>query len=241
MPGLRDVGRAWEALPRRPAALKRCLSLLAALNDLGWRRSAETQAPVDAAGEPLPWYTYPALLWLGPRLKGTDSVFEYGAGNSTAWLAARVASVTSVEHDADWSAAASAKAPSNATVLHRKCTGDGVRAPSGDAYVSAIEEGPVEGFDVVVVDGMARVSCVEAALARTGPSSLLVLDNSDRPQYAEALDRLAGAGLARIDFAGPVPGSGRLSTTTVFARDMSRWTAVHPVLPQLGYDASNLS
>jgi hypothetical protein len=239
--GLGDLARAWRAVPKQPAALKRCLSLLAALDDLGWRRSAEARAPVDASGAPLPWYTYPALLWLGPRLKETDSVFEYGAGNSTRWLAARVRRVTSVDHDARWSSMSAATAPPNASVLHRECSGDAVHAPAGDAYVNAIEEELGEGYDVVVVDGMARVSCVEAALATMGPSSLLVLDNSDRSPYGPALDHLAASGLARIDFAGPVPGSGRLSTTSVFGRDLTRWTAAHPPLPQLGYDASSRS
>jgi hypothetical protein len=162
-------------------------------------------------------------------------VFEYGAGNSTRWYAARVHQVVAVEHDDAWAASVQSTAPANATILHRECRGDGTNAPPDDPYVTAIADHEIASFDIVVVDGRARVSCVEFVLDRLAPSSLLVLDNSDRPQYRPALEQLAAADLSRIDFAGPAPGSGRLSCTSVFGHDLARWLNEHPPLPHLGY------
>lgn len=227
--------RAWDAVPKQPQAIRRALSLLSSLNDLGWHRSAGERAPVGSDGGPLAWYTYPALLWLEPRLRSSDVVFEYGAGNSTRWYAARTAKVVSVEHDATWATSVGSTAPTNVTVIHRDCGGDGVSAPPHDPYVSAVADMGVGSFDVVVIDGRARVSCVDFVVRDLAPTALLVLDNSDRPQYRPALEQLAAAGLSRIDFVGPVPGSGRISCTSVFACDLGRWVRAHPDLLHRGY------
>ena len=227
--------RAWEAVPKQPQAAKRALALFASLNDLGWQRSVEARAAVGHDGHPVAWYTYPALLWLEPRLRPSDRVFEYGAGNSTLWYAARVATVTSVEHDAIWAATVRSTAPANATVLQRDCLGDGAYAPEDDPYVTAISDHDISSFDIVVVDGRARVSCVESVVSQLAAPALLVLDNSDRPQYRPALDRLAAEDFERIDFAGPAPGSGRMGCTSVFGRDLDRWLSANPELPHLGY------
>lgn len=228
--------RAWEAVPRGRGPAKRALSLLASLNDLGWGRSAQARMALDGEGGPLPWYTYAAIYWLGPRLRPTDRVFEYGCGSSTRWYAGRVAEVVAVEHDQGWAAKVQPLVPSTVAILARPCSGDAYRAPEGDAYVGALAEHAATPFDVVVVDGRARNSCVEAAVAVDPGTSLVVLDNADRPGYADALELLAAQGYGRIDFMGPVPGSGRLGYTSVFARDLGRWLDVHPPLPHLGYD-----
>jgi hypothetical protein len=231
-----SVRRGLGALPLRPGPLKRCLSMLDALNGLGWGASARAKAPVGPDGEPLPWYTYPAILWLGPRLPADAAVFEYGAGNSTLWYAARCARVRSVDHDRTWVDAISARMPANVELLHRPTGGDDVEAPAGDEYVEAI--GAPDAYDVVVIDGRARVACARRALPALRGDALAILDNADRPSLDPVLRLAAELGLARIDFTGPVPGSGRLSTTTVLGRELGRWLAAAPPLPHLGYDGS---
>ncbi|MDP2056339.1 MAG: hypothetical protein Q8K35_01095, partial [Thiobacillus sp.] len=47
----------------------------------------------------VPWITFRAIDWLDTYLKSDMSVFEYGAGGSTLYLAKRVRNVVSVEHD----------------------------------------------------------------------------------------------------------------------------------------------
>ena len=231
------LSRGLTALPARPGALKRCLSMLASLGDLGWHASARAKAPVDAEGHPLPWYAYPAILWLGPRLAPSLRVFEYGAGNSTLWYAERCAAVTSVEHDPGWVATLRQRLPANVELLHRATTGDAVDAPDDDPYVTALED--PGAFDIVVIDGRARLACARRVLPRLAPNALAILDNADRRSLAAILALAAELHLARIDFTGPAPGSGRLGTTTVLGRDLGRWLQQAPELPQLGYDGDD--
>jgi hypothetical protein len=232
---LADAQRGVRALPIRGGEAKRLLSMLAALRDLGWQRSAREGQPVTATGQPLPWYTYAAVSWLGPRLRPVDRVFEFGSGNSTLWFAQRVKAVVSVEHDPTWAARVRARLPANAELLVRADPGPEPTAPEGDAYVSALSESAKAPYDVIVVDGRARVSCMAAALQCVVPDGLVVLDNADRPSLRPAHELAGNAGFGRIDFLGPVPGSGRLSVTSVFSSAPSRWLEVDAPLPQVGY------
>src|SRR6185369_15472611 len=109
----------------------------------GWLESLREGKPVDKAGAPIPWYTYPAIDFIEPRLRRDYRVFEYGSGWSTLWWADRVASVQAVEHDAAWSKLVAAQLPANAQLrLHA----------DAERYVGALEAAG-GGFDIVVVDG----------------------------------------------------------------------------------------
>jgi predicted O-methyltransferase YrrM len=50
-------------------------------------------------------------------------------------------------------------------------------------YVGAIDDVPGQ-FDLVVVDGRARVACARRALPRLAPDGVLLLDNANRDEYA---------------------------------------------------------
>src|SRR5262245_9536558 len=69
---------------------------------LGGRKSHETQAALTANGEPLPWYTYPAIAYLAQLDFSGSDVFEYGSGNSSRYWAQRARTVASVESDPAW-------------------------------------------------------------------------------------------------------------------------------------------
>jgi predicted O-methyltransferase YrrM len=56
-------------------------------------------------------------------------------------------------------------------------------------YVHAIDAVPGD-FDLVVVDGRARIACVQMALGRLKPCGLILLDDSWRREYREGLARL---------------------------------------------------
>ena len=43
-------------------------------------------------------------------------------------------------------------------------------------------------FDLVVVDGRARVACVRAALEHLTDADVVLLDNADRDEYSAVLD-----------------------------------------------------
>ena len=91
-----------------------------ALRQLGWINSVGKNSSVDANNSPIPWMTYSILPFLDQRLKKSFSVFEYGSGNSTLWLAERVGSVVSIEHDRDWFHKVSRDLPDNVSFHLRK-------------------------------------------------------------------------------------------------------------------------
>jgi len=153
----------------------------------------------------VPWWTYPAIEIVERHLAalgGKARVFEYGSGASTVWLASRSAEVTSVEHDAGF-------AEVMRTVLSRAGLTDTTRllevppVPSAAPlvpserkgeqgrdyadYVASIESTEGE-FDLVVVDGRARVACMDAAVRRLAPGGLVLFDDSQRPRYRAGIE-----------------------------------------------------
>lgn len=88
------------------------------LKPIGWQHSVVRQRSVNADG-PVPWITYPALRQLERVVQPHHRVFEYGAGHSSLWWAARVREIVSVEHDPAWAAEIGAAAPANLTVVSR--------------------------------------------------------------------------------------------------------------------------
>lgn len=182
-----DMLARWAASPRRSV---RHVRSMFAIHDVD-----------DMIGLDLAWWSYRAIDAVEAHLaaRGGDAVvFEYGAGASTAWLARRSASVTSVEHDvgfadylrpllaADREVAGRAEVrlvpavPTVAPAVPSQRRGHAGLDFSN--YVRAIDA--VEGsFDLVVVDGRARVACVRQALPRLAPTGLLLLDNADRDEY----------------------------------------------------------
>ena len=73
----------------------------AALQQMGWY-SSRAGSIVDGQTRPLPWYCYAATQYLSTLAQTSWHVVEYGLGSSTLWWAARVQSITVIEHDPDW-------------------------------------------------------------------------------------------------------------------------------------------
>jgi hypothetical protein len=205
------LARRLHGMPRRLREFDRSLALLATLRDTGWQRSI-TAGPVTAPGLPLPWYSYPATAWLERRLRPSDRVFEFGAGHSTLWYAARVNSVVSVDDNAAWVSRLQPDLPGNASV----------RLAHGDSYAQALDEENGE-FDVIAVDGIRRNECAAAARGRLATGGLVIFDNSDRPENADGVATLMQSGFQHIDFVGFTSGYATWTCTSVFFADGQRW------------------
>lgn len=199
-------------IPKGLRSLDRTLMLLATLQRLGWDRSVRLGRPVNVEGDPLPWFSYPAIHFLEGAIQPTDVVFEFGGGGSSLWFAKRVRRVSTVEHDPTWSSKLRALAPANLEIRHEACGGDGILASEGDEYLSALEE----RVDVIVVDGLARHSCSERAVEYLNTDGLLIVDNTDRPELWPTLEMLRSRRFRRLDFCGPGPGHVNLTCTSVF-------------------------
>ncbi len=179
-----------------------------ALDSWGWYKSLETGSPCDAQGNPLPWLSYPATFFLAPRVQPHFRVFEFGAGSSTLWWAARASSVSSCEHDAAWAARIATQAPANVRIVH---------VPLGGAYPLAAQAAG-ERFHVVVVDGRMRAASAASSIDCLTPDGVLVWDDTTRERYLPAIDALAARGFKRVDFVGLSPLVLPSKQTTVFYR-----------------------
>lgn len=74
-------------------------------------------------------------------------------------------------------------------------------------------------FDVVVIDNEGpRTPLVPIATQLVGDGGLIILDNADRDEYAEAIVQLEAAGFSRLDFFGLVPINAFASVTALFTK-----------------------
>jgi len=176
--------------------------------DCGHMRSAITGSSIDGDGNPVPWYTYPAIHYLRQLDVGDKTVFEYGCGNSTVYWSAVAREVVSVEDNRTWFDIMSARVPSNCRLRFE---------PDLTKFVEYIHSF-AEPFDIIVVDGPARGStrlkCSYAAIQHLRAGGLIILDNSDwLPQSARAL---RDSGLLQVDMTAFAPLSAHTQTTSLF-------------------------
>lgn len=177
------------------------------LERTGWVRSVAGGRVVTSAGDAVPWMTYPFIDFIGPRLSTKLHVFEYGAGASTLYFSRRVGRVSAVEHDAAFAAQLRPQLPAH---VH-------LQVHASADYITAVRQAG-SAPHLVVVDGVERVACVQAAHSCLAPDGVLVLDDSERPEYAPARALMRAAGFRELDFWGLSPGRVEHRCTTLFYR-----------------------
>ncbi len=198
---------------QKPKRLRSLLSFNSKgyLNTIGWLRAFDDQAPVDAQGNPIPWVTYSFIDFIKDRLRPEHAVFEFGSGNSTAFYAQRTGIVVSVEHDKEWFDKVTKDKPDNAEVIYCELQRD------GDYCRMPVKLG--EEFDIIIVDGRDRVNCCIQSVEALSASGVIVLDDSERPDYRDAITYLTDKGFRQIPFSGISPGLFYYKSTTVFYKD----------------------
>lgn len=221
-PSLLRLPEWWTANIRPLRALRAIAGVIKGGH--GHWRSARLHRPVDARGDPLPWFTYPAIEFLAQFDFSQKRIFEFGAGNSTLFWGARARAVVSIENDESWHGHLAARVPDNVRLVY---------VPQPAAYVSSL--GEQEGdFDVIVVDGIERLACSRAATTKLRAGGLVILDNADWHTGCAAI--LRQAGLLQVDLTGFGPVNGYAWTTSFFfhrAFDFPNRGVVRP-LPGIG-------
>ena len=180
----------------------------------GYFRSVVKGAPVTADGEPLPWFTYPAIEYLKQFNLSEKRVFEYGAGNSSLFWAARAREVVAVESDRHWFNRISGVCPPNLFLNFHANKKD---------YISCItrQEGK---FDVIVIDGQWRNACAAICDTYLNKDGMIIFDNSDR--HYKGCDLLREKGYLQVDFCGFSPINRYASTTSLLLKlplDQRAW------------------
>lgn len=191
----------------------------------------------DPFKNPIPWLVYDAVDYIEPFLFKGMNVFEYGSGASTLYWRNHGANVVSVEHDVDWYLKVRRHVRKDNGIRYYliEPTYDGVtdidpaepfqygsedKAWEGYEffdYASSIETYPNDYFDLVVVDGRARPSCIAHSVSKINEGGFLILDNSDRDYYlAKTKEFLTG--FTKNVFYGNGPFNSVAWTTSVYRR-----------------------
>ena len=159
---------------------------------------------IDAAGEPVPWITYPAIEFLKQLDLSTKTVFEYGCGGSTIFWSRVAKQVDSVEHEEEFYRELRSDLPVNCNLSLEIYP---------EEYINAIARRG-EPYDIIVIDGHSRVRCSTVVPRYLRPGGFIILDNSD--WFHEASRNLRDADLIEIDMAGLAPINDFVSTTSFY-------------------------
>lgn len=221
---VRSVFRFWK----QSLHWKQQISLWDSWQDFSrWRQSC--RAGRDALGDREPWITFTARDFLDRSLKPTSRVFEWGSGGSTLFLLERAGEVHTIEHDEIWFGKVQQAVlqrgyknwngkliyPGSCDVSDGKCDPADWRSyQSGDSslqncdlakYVQSIDQFQDNYFDVIIVDGRARPSCLYHAWRKLSAGGLLILDNAEVSYYRPISGLLTANCSQYLSFAGAGP------------------------------------
>ncbi len=196
------------------------------INEFALAKSIDEKICRDKDGNPLPWYTYPAIEYLSQFDYSDKKIFEYGCGYSSEFWAQRAKKVVSIEDNPKYFERWSQEfCYENLTILWRD---------EGEIYEKAILETD-EKFDVIVIDGKRRFECAKAAVSKLNAGGLIILDDSDRintsAEYVNAVDVLKKANLLQVDFYGFCPMNNYTKTTSLFFSRDFNFASLYKVQP----------
>jgi hypothetical protein len=143
----------------------------------------------------MPWWSFGATRAVGKFLRADMTVFEFGSGGSSIFLAERTARVTCVEDEDKWAhlvcSEAERRGIGNLKVLHHPFDFHNPVNFRDSDYLASLGSG---SYDVIVVDGKeesekVRDICFYAAEARIKPGGLIVLDDSWRYPQVKARNK----------------------------------------------------
>ena len=151
-----------------------------------------------------PWLNHGAVKWLRSNLTAEMIGYEWGSGRSTVFLARFMKRLVSLEHKKKWFRRVQGlmaeygvtnvdyylippgEEPPSASAVRPQVWENlkySPRKPEFTAYFDHILRYPDQSFDVVLVDGRARVECALNALDKIKPGGFLILDNSEWEKY----------------------------------------------------------
>ena len=190
-------------------------------DDYGQRRSFDAEQCLDAKGNPVPWFTYPAIEYLNQIDLSHMRVLEFGSGFSTLYWARRTKSVVSIEDNKSWYERMKPKLPGNVTYIH---------APTHDDIVRAASELQQE-FDLIINDGLYRYDCAVASRSKLADGGIVIVDNSD--WCAKTCAYYRDSDLIEVDMAGFTPLNEYPMTTSFFFSRSAKLKPAHDHQPVL--------
>lgn len=204
-----------------------------------WRKTMQANKNSIEIG--MPWFTFPAIDFISSHLSENSNIFEFGGGGSTVYFLGLGHRVTTAEHHEEWF-----DRMQKALSVQKKWTGlfcpadfktnDSPLNPSVPedyyttdenylhhifkSYASSIDRFPEESFDMVLVDGRSRPSCIEHAVPKIKVGGYLIIDNTEREYYlTEFLRRYKDSFDLILNTYGPVPYVDWFNQTTIYKKN----------------------
>jgi len=191
-----------KILPRHYIAALKSIKILEF--EYGHFNSAKKWKCENKNGEPIPWYTYPAIEYLSQLDFREKTVFEWGSGYSSLYWAVRAKFVLSIEDNKEWYQKNKALKKNNqkTSFIQDKYK-----------YINSISNGSGK-YNVIVIDGSNRYQCSQIAPTYLKTGGIIILDNSD--WFPKSAKFLREANLIQIDFKGFGPINGYTWATSIF-------------------------
>lgn len=126
--------------------------------------------------------------FLTPFLTKGKVVLEYGSGESTKEISGMVETLLSIEHNAEWFKEINKGLPNNCILLFVPSTGFAKGTDGTYEEFKKYIEAPKDygTFDVILIDGRARVGCAEYAKNLADKDTHIFIDDYNREEYHEA-------------------------------------------------------
>ncbi len=205
-----------------------------------WRKSLINGA--NSVKDELPWITFNAIDYISKHLNSNSKVFEFGGGGSTLFFLKNKVTVYTVEHDEKWfdvlknvvtekkysnwtgyfieaEKGVLFEKPDKSEPLHFFTEDSNYLNCNFKSYASKINEFENGFFDIVLVDGRSRASCIHQSILKIKKNGLLVLDNSDRSYYTARIKQMIedNFDLVLTNYA-PSPYSKDFTHTTIWVK-----------------------
>lgn len=183
------VRRVLRRLPRPKVWRSLLLGLTDPANDAHWDFVAKRDTPAYL-DDPEPWFAPGAVQHLAERLGEGARVFEWGAGASTLWFAARRCPVRSFETEPEWIELVAGRARDLVDIRLVDVESEEYIAPD------------LAGYRVVVIDGRRRRECALHAARSADAGALVIFDDSHRATYGEGVQALRARAVDEWHFPG---------------------------------------
>lgn len=150
-----------------------------------------------------PWIVHRAFLDLESKIRPDMQVLEFGSGGSTLYLADKVASIYSIEHDEKWFDQIHNELEKYANVTHllvrpekkqgkpeyRSINGLFTQGLDFEKYAHAADHLPNESIDLLIIDGRVRPQCLINSLGKLKKGGILLFDNAERASYQPVIQQ----------------------------------------------------
>lgn len=126
----------------------------------------------------IPWITTEAFNFLKSIIKPNFNILEFGCGGSTIWFAKQNVKCITIEHNIDWY-----NIVTNYLIYHQLVY-DIRLLPR--PYYHICDTFINEYFDIILIDGRDRIKCLLNSINKLKHGGIIMLDNSERIEYADA-------------------------------------------------------